>query len=346
VKRVQSVAELGIVDATLRADAPPPDSILVIKPSSLGDVVHTLPAVALVKRYYPQAQIRWLVNPEWAPVLDGNPDVDEVVIFPREQFRGLRGFARAPGWATQLRASASSELVLDFQGLLRSALLGRICRRRALLGLSDAREGARFFYDRAIDVNHSMHAVERYLKLVSAVVVASEEPLSWKLPRGVAPQGFDAHLPFVLLHPFARGAGKSLEDAAVKRFCEALGPARVVIAGRRAEALPPIDNVVDLLNQTSLLQLIWLIRHAQCVVSVDSGPMHIASALTPRLIAIHTWSDPKKVGPFRAEATIWQQGTLRSVDDLRNGRPGREAAEIESVARSVASDLATVRVPP
>ena len=174
---------------------------------------------------------------------------------------------------------------------------------------------------------------------MSSVVAGSEEPLSWKLPRGVAPQGFDGHLPFVLLHPFARGAGKSLDDAAVQRFCEALGSARVVVAGRRAEPLPRIDNVIDLVNQTSLLELIWLIRHAHFIVSVDSGPMHIASALSPHLIAIHTWSDPKKVGPFRPEATVWQAGMLRSVDDLRNGRPGRVAPDIETVARSVASDL-------
>src|SRR5687767_6747334 len=101
-------------------DQSAPASILVIKPSSLGDVVLTLPAVAQLRHHWPAARLRWLINPEWAPLLDGNSDVDEVVIFPRDQFRGVRGMCRVPAWARQLRDRAASELVLDFQGLLRS----------------------------------------------------------------------------------------------------------------------------------------------------------------------------------------------------------------------------------
>jgi ADP-heptose:LPS heptosyltransferase len=280
-----------------------------------------------------------LVNPEWAPVLDENADVDEIVIFPRNEFHGVQGWARLPRWAAQLRASASSELVLDFQGLLRSALLGRLCRRGRLVGLSDAREGARYFYDHAVATTDSMHAVDRYLALVRALGIAADAPLSWKLPRGVQPQGFDGNQPFVLLHPFARGPGKSLGNVEVQRFCQALGDVRVVIAGRRGEALPPIDNAIDLVNQTTLLQLVWLIRHAQFVVSVDSGPMHIAAAITARLVAIHSWSDPCKVGPSRDDAVVWQRGMLTSVAELRNASPGRPAADLEDVASYVAGEL-------
>jgi ADP-heptose:LPS heptosyltransferase len=316
----------------------PPASILVIKPSSLGDVVLTLPAVARLKRAWPAAQVRWLINPEWAPLLDENPDVDEVVIFPRNEFRGLRGWARLPGWLKQLRQRARSELVLDFQGLFRSAFLGRLCRGAALMGLADAREGASFFYDRVASVNDSMHAVDRYLALVNTVGVATDDAsLSWKLPRGIAPPGFDGHQPFVLLHPFARGAGKSLAGDDIAQFCAALGDLRVVIAGRSAQPLPPIDNAIDLLNQTSLLQLIWLIRHAGFVVSVDSGPMHIAAAITARLIAIHTWSDPKQVGPYSPEALVWQRGSLVSVAERRAGLSGRAMPDLKALAAFLAA---------
>ena len=69
----------------------PTSSILIIKPSSLGDVVHTLPPVALVKKRWPEARVRWLINPEWAPLLEDNPYVDEAIIFPRQELRGVRG---------------------------------------------------------------------------------------------------------------------------------------------------------------------------------------------------------------------------------------------------------------
>ena len=103
-------------------------SILIVKPSSLGDIVHTLPAVAAIKAHWPGAHLRWIVNPEWAPLLEGNPHVDEVVIFPRRDFRGVRGLMRIAPWARALRERINADLVLDFQGLLRSALIAKLCR--------------------------------------------------------------------------------------------------------------------------------------------------------------------------------------------------------------------------
>jgi len=299
-----------------RGAAPPgqPDSILVIKPSSLGDVVHTLPAVALVKRHWPRARLSWLINSEWAPLLESNPDVDEVIEFPRRQFRGVQGALRIAPWARTLRERTRADLVLDFQGLLRSALIAKVCRgeRGRVVGLSDAREGARFVYDKIADVSGKQHAVDRYLTLVEAlgVSVPSAEPLSWPLPTGTVPSAAVLPERFLLLHPFSRGAGKSLSDSGVTRFCAALAPTPVVLVGATERRAPALENVVDLLNRTTLHELIFALRRASFVVSVDSGPMHIASALGRQLVAIHTWSDPEKVGPYSRDAWIWQDGAL------------------------------------
>ena len=324
---------------TPRPPSPGPASILLIKPSSLGDVVHTLPALVLVKRHWPQARLRWLINPEWAPLLEGNPHVDEVVIFPRQELRGVRGFLRVGPWAKGLRARGRADLVLDFQGLLRSALIAKVCRaeRGQIVGLSDAREGARLFYDRRADVRGIAHAVDRYLALVASLGIDPAPPLEWPLPPGSAPAGFEHPEPFILLHPFSRGAGKSLTPADVAAFCRAVAPHRVVLAGRSNEGVPPVDNVTDLLNRTTLLELIWLIRRAAFVVSVDSGPMHIAAALTPHLLSIHTWSDPRKVGPYCPDAWVWKDHAVFQMKDIGNGAARHAAADITAVARHVAS---------
>ena len=315
-----------------------PAEILIIKPSSLGDVVHTLPAVALVKKQWPSAHLRWLINPEWAPLLDGNPHVDEVVLFPRGEFRGVAGWAKIPAWAKEV-AAKKAELVLDFQGLLRSALIGRLCRSGELVGLSDAREGARFLYDRVADVRGVNHAVDRYLELVSVLGIDPAPPLEWPLPQGSVPAGFAAAAPFVLLHPFSRGAGKSLTPADVATFCRALAPVEVVLAGHCNEQAPPLDNVTKRLNRTTLPELIWLIRKAAFVVSVDSGPMHIAAALTPRLLSIHTWSDPRKVGPYQPEAWVWKDRALFQMKDLAAPQSHQPAPGIAEVARFVSAML-------
>ncbi len=307
-----------------------PASILIIKPSSLGDVVHTLPAVALLKRHFPQSTIRWVVNPEWAPLLAGNPGLEEVVIFPRGTFRGWKGLAKIGPWARSMQAYRS-ELVLDFQGLLRSAMIGRLCRGGSLLGLSDAREGARFFYDGVADVSAQSHAVDRYLQLVATLGVDTTGPLEWPMPLGVPVAGVAPG--YVLLHPFSRGEGKSLSLSQVREFCAALAPLRVILVGRSAEAVPAQANALNLLNRTSLEELVWLIRTAGYVVSVDSGPMHMAAALTPRLLALHTWSDPAKVGPYRPEAWIWKSQRLFQRAHPEAGRPVSDFGEIAIFVR-------------
>ena len=179
--------------------------------------------------------------------------------------------------------------------------------------------------------------MDRYLALVKGLGIEIAQPLDWTLPAGNPPAGFSAEAPFILLHPFSRGAGKSLSVADTQDFCRTVAPWRVVLAGRTPETVPSLAHVTDLLNRTTLSELIWLLRRAAFVVSVDSGPMHIAAALNPRLISLHTWSDPAKVGPYRPEAWIWKDGALVQVKDLGSQEARRPAATIRDVARFLAA---------
>jgi ADP-heptose:LPS heptosyltransferase len=290
-------------------------SLLLIKPSSLGDIVHTLPSAALLREAYPEANITWVINPEWAPLLRGNRSINHIHIFPRGELGGLGAATRLLPWLRQT-GRLKPDVALDFQGLLRSALIGKMSHPRSFYGMSDAREGAIRFYDHVAPVDGTAHAVERYLALLENVGIPVRRPLHFPLPTGDPIARFDDDVPFVLLHPFSRGQRKSLSDLAVEEFCRALAPHRVVLAGKTKRKLPVPDNCVNLLNHTSILQLVWLIRRARFTISVDSGPMHIAAALSDRLISIHTWSDPRKVGPYNDNAWIWKDGELEMVRDL------------------------------
>ena len=290
-------------------------SVLVVKPSSLGDVVHTLPAVHRLKQCFPHLQIDWLVNPEWSPLLEGNPDIKETVLFPRSSFKGRGGWSRYRHWMHEFKWRPPPDVVLDFQGLLRSAWISRQSGARTIIGLSDSREGARWLHHIRVPVEPTDHAVDRYLKLVAACG-AAEGPVQFPLPIGKPPAGISqASLPqdFVILHPFSRGEKKSLSPAQVKSFCEMIAPVAVILVGR-AEVTEELRNIspntFNFLNKTSLAELIWLMRRAKFIVSVDSGPMHIAAAINPRVLGIHTWSDPRLVGPYPPEAFIWKGGKI------------------------------------
>ena len=290
-------------------------SILIIKPSSLGDIVHTLPSAALIRDAYPKAEITWVINPEWAPLLRGNRSVDHVHIFPRGDLGSFGMSKHLLPWLQQT-ARLQPDVALDFQGLLRSALIGKMSHPDEFYGMSDAREGAHLFYQHIAQVDRHAHAVERYLKLVEGFGVPVTRPLRFPLPSGDSITRFDEDTPFVLLHPFARGRRKSLSRLAVEEFCLALAPHRVVLVGLKKREIALPDNCVNLLNHTTVQQLIWLIRRARFTISVDSGPMHIAAALTDRLISIHTWSDPRKVGPYNEDAWVWKNGEILRVRDL------------------------------
>ena len=290
-------------------------SILIIKPSSLGDIVHTLPAVALVRDAHPHTEITWVINPEFAPLLRGNPDVNHVHLFPRGEFHGLGAPMSLLPWLKKTR-QIRPDLALDFQGLLRSALIAKISGAREIYGMSDAREGSRFFYNRIAKVNRRGHAVNRYLKLAECAGATIGELLRWPLPTGDPLPRINEYPPFILLHPFARGSGKSLSNAVIEEFCRAFLPTRVVIVGQSQHKIEPPENCIELTNQTSLLQLIWLIRAARFVVSVDSGPMHIAAVVANNLLSIHTWTDPRRVGPYNPNAWMWKHGQLFRASEL------------------------------
>ena len=307
----------------------PLKKILIIKPSSLGDIVHTLPAVALVADAHPEAEITWVINPEFAPLLRGNPDVDHIHIFPRGEFRGLGAATSLRPWL-KITKKLQPDVALDFQGLLRSALIAKMSGAKEIYGMSDAREGARWFYHRVAKVNRRDHAVERYVKLAECAGGTVGTALRCPFPTGDMLPRFDEYPPFILLHPFARGDGKSLSNDTIEEFCRAFAPTRVVVVGQSNRKIDTLENCIELTNQTSLLQLIRLIRVACFIISVDSGPMHIAAAVTDRLLSIHTWTDPRRVGPYNPDAWVWKHGRILRVSELETTKVHRHGRRFKT----------------
>ncbi|QQL45462.1 glycosyltransferase family 9 protein [Sulfuriroseicoccus oceanibius] len=298
--------------------------VLVVKPSSMGDVVHTLPAVNALKQAFPHLEITWVVNPEWASLLADNPDLAGVVEFPRRHLGGPMAPVRFARWAQLLHRPNPPEVALDFQGLLRSALISRFSHARHIIGLRDAREGSGWFYDFKVDTRECIHAVDRYLELVASCgVQINRNHIVTPLPEGdpvKLPDGVTLPDSPIMLHPYSRGEGKSMTTAQLERLIERLSPAPVVLIGKcddaEACAISSSDRVINLLNRTTIPQLIHLLRRAGMVISVDSGPMHLAAALGGPLLSIHTWSDPRKVGPYRPDASVWKAGKIMRMDEL------------------------------
>src|SRR5260370_11566036 len=178
------------------------DSILIIKPSSLGDIVHTLPAVAAIRDAHRKASITWVMNPEFTPLLRGSPDVNHIHVFPRREFGGLGAPVSMMPWLKETR-KLRPDLALDFQGLLRSAFIARVSGAKEVYGMSDGREGSRFFYRRTAKVNRRENAGERYFKNAQLPGAANCGAFRCPPPTGDTLPRFDGISPSFFLFPLA-----------------------------------------------------------------------------------------------------------------------------------------------
>jgi heptosyltransferase-1 len=300
-----------------------PASICIIKPSSLGDVVHALPILAALRSRWPSAHLAWVVNQEFQEVVRDHPDIDELIVYDR----GSRGRDRwGIGATAQLFRSLRAgrfELTIDLQGLLRSALMSAATRARVRVGVADAREGARWFYTNVVDAPRlGLHAVNRIQRVASALGADAIEP-KFNVPIKSADRSWAREIlagvasPRVVLNLGARWPTKRWPPEHFaeigRRAVDEFG-AGLIAVGSAADR-PLVDGllqkiapigVLDLCGRTRLMELAALSVEADLLVSNDTGPLHLAAASGARVVGIYTCTSPALTGPFGPRAATVQ----------------------------------------
>ncbi|HUI78875.1 MAG TPA: glycosyltransferase family 9 protein [Bryobacteraceae bacterium] len=267
--------------------------ILVVRLGAMGDIIHTLPAVASLKHSFPGCRLTWAVEPRWAPLLEDNPFLDELLLFRRDG---------PAGWLENWRGLRAHhyDFAVDFQGLIKSALVASAARPGRLFGYHQSqlreRTAALFYSDKT--ESRSTHIVDRHLDLAASAGAASAVR-AFPLPAG-RPEG-DLPPEFVLASPLAGWKGKQwpIEHyralaALVRRECGI----PLVLDGPPS-ALPELAEVPEALPHGSGIPgLIHATRRAAAAVGVDSGPLHLAAALGKPGVAIFGPTDPARNGPY------------------------------------------------
>ncbi len=299
--------------------------LLVIKPSSLGDIVHGLQVVQRAVKARPDLKVSWVVRERFAGLVQAAPFVDEVIIFRRRD--GWPAFVRL---LRQLRAREWDQ-VWDMQGLLRSALMTAAARAPVKWGRPDAREGSGWFYDRRVTEPSGEgphHAIEVLLPFLQTIDVAtewSEQGLELKPDEAFGWEGFfagDPRATFVIFSD-SRGAGKEWKryPELMKGILDTIPGSRIAwCAGTKVEA-PWAAPEGRLLNLTgcSLAEMIALVRQRSVFVGNDSGPMHLSAAVGNRVLAIFGPTSPRRFGPFPLEsrrhaAVVAPNGKLEALE--------------------------------
>lgn len=290
--------------------------ILVIKPSSLGDIIHALPFLKAVKDTFPDASVDWVVSKNLRGILEDNPLINELIVFDKDSWKSIKNIPRTSRDISRLRKTLKSrnyDIVVDLQGLLRSGLISLSTPSPLRVGFADAREGSRFMYNKKVSVNGITHAVDKNLEIAKAIGAAAkrvEFPLNIDdNSRKKIKELLGDVKEYILILPSARWSSKRWPT---ENFAALISKLSIpsVIAGSSADkeiCLKIIKNIpkttkqpqtINLCGETNLKELVALIEGAKAVVSNDSGPMHIAAALKKPLVALFGPTDPSKTGPY------------------------------------------------
>ena len=291
--------------------------LLLIKPSSLGDIVHVLPTLAALQTRFPSASVTWAVKRQWAGLVERVEGVDHVLALDR----GLHGWlSQVP----QIRA-AQFDLVVDLQGLFRSGVLAWLSGCPWRVGLATGREGSPFFYTQRVPVpNLLMHAVDRYLLLAAALGASPTSPPIFRFRRRetdlqavrhlLQREGLSGDHPWLAMNVSARWPTKRWPAGHFARAADSLtraglGPV-VFIGGSSEQADSALvrslmeTTSVDITGQTEVGLLPTLLQQAAALVTNDSGPMHIAAAVGTPVVALFGPTDPVRTGPYGGNHTV------------------------------------------
>jgi heptosyltransferase I len=296
-------------------------NILIIKPSSLGDIVLTLPVLSAFRRNFPNAKISWLIRPEFAPLIENHPHLNEIIPFDRK-FLGKAwynpdAFAALVSLISKLRRSEFS-VVFDFQGLFRTASLAWLSGCKKRFGMADAREFAHVFYTHRTSQNKdSIHLVDYYLKIIKDAGV-EDTSVQFVFPDNLlAEDSVKKLLAKCNIKPnsyavFITGSAHQDKCWPIERFAVLADKISsqfnlsIIATGISAEkniieklAATTNVRVTNLAGQLNLKELTALLKSASLVVSNDTGPGHIAAALGTPVVLIFGRSNPARVAPYK-----------------------------------------------
>lgn len=310
--------------------------ILIVKPSSMGDIIHGLLIAEAIKAQLPEVSIDWVVRREFAELVEAASVIDHTYIFERSA--GVGGFVRLIREVRTQRYDA----VLDLQGLARTGVLTLAAHAKRKVGRSDARECAWIGYNEktpALPAGQPPHAVKILSAFLPVLGLKEELPRSLSFDASdepVALPELSVGAKRVVVFPESRRAEKNWMgyEALTRWLLEQPEVGQVVWCGHVPfEASEPIadERLVNLTGQTGIAQLPELLNAADCVVSNDSGPMHLAAALGRPLVTLFGPTAPERFGPY-PPVEARQRVIRRSDGDM-------SSIQLEEVGEAVRSML-------
>ncbi len=298
------------------------ERILVIKLTSLGDVVHALPVAAALKRTFPFIKLYWVVEDRCAPLLENHPLLDSVIVYPRQEIQGLiseRKWGQVLKIFKNLRRSLRDlniDLSIDLQGLAKSGLMVLMAWAPYRIGCFGLKEIS-YLVSKSLPEGRDLHAVDRNLKVAEflgaeieapkCVISIQEDEKNWaKAFLGKCEVSEkEVLIGLQIGASFPQKRWPILKTIAFIEQVSQIQNVRVILFGDQTDQerlLPHLSKippkVINTVGDLSLRRLLVLIEHCRLFVGADTGPLHLAVGLGLPVIALYGPDDPKKTGPY------------------------------------------------
>lgn len=295
-------------------------NILIIRLSSIGDIIHCTPVARSLKKNWPTCRITWLVGEVSADLIRSNPHVDEVIVWSRERFeRHLQNFewVRAVSIWRELQALLASkkfDIVLDIHGLFITGMIARQVQASRRIGMSTARECNSLFMTQVAQPL-SEHIVDRYLGVLQPLgITCLDRRMTLVVPEAskqfavefLRESGAGGEKKIIVLIPGTTWSTKNWPiDFFGRLACSLVDDFTIVLCGGKSEIdlgrqiqVQAGHKIVNAVNQTGLLEMAAIIEQASLVIGGDTGPMHIAAALGVSNIILFGPTNPAVYGPL------------------------------------------------
>ncbi|MHC4287018.1 MAG: glycosyltransferase family 9 protein [Planctomycetota bacterium] len=339
-------------------------NILIIKPSALGDIVHALPVLSSLRAAFPQAKLTWLVRKEFAPLLECVEGLNEALLFDRKGmgkwFYHPKGFKIFWNFTKQLRAGGF-DLVLDLQGLFRSAIFSRMTGCSTRIGMEESREFSHLFYTQLVNrPAESVHILDTYFEVLKDIGIQSCSPHCRLAAPAAAQDSVRQKLEtaqltpkkFLVLVPGAAHTYKCWPPEQFAKLAEIYHQRhgwKAVVVGTQNDSIHAktiqanaTSPVIDLTGQTSVPELVALFDEAGATVSNDTGPGHIALATETPGVVIFGNTNPLRLGPYQRPECIAAIDIESRGIEIKDTKPAHqiENVTIEMVLKKISSQLA------
>ena len=296
----------------------PPSSVCIMRLSAIGDVCHTIPVVRTLQYYWPETKITWIIGKAESSLVGDIPGIEFIIFNKAEGFSAYRKLK-------QNLKGREFDLLLHLQESLRSSIATLLIKAKVKLGFNkeDAQDHQWLFCNQQIDFIPRQHYMERLLQFTEKLELTPPE-ISWDIPISTEDEKHVSTLintdnPFIIISPCSSVVKRNWRNWTVEGYAAVADLAytkyglNVVLTGGPSQqeklfgdkiASNMQTNAINLIGKLNLIQLLAAIKKSSAVISPDSGPAHMATAVNVPAISLFTTSNPNFTGPYYSKDWI------------------------------------------